>query len=75
MEDAVGETPHLRVAALAGVGAEGVGQADYVPQGRQGGAEQGHGAGAAACDAGSQSEELARLAERADSVVSTGYLA
>ncbi len=30
--DAVGQTPHLWVVALAGMGAQGVGQVDYVPQ-------------------------------------------
>jgi hypothetical protein len=32
VEDAIREAAHLGVAALAGVGAQGVGQADYLPQ-------------------------------------------
>jgi hypothetical protein len=62
------------VAALAGVGAQGVGQPYYLPKGLQCGAEQGQGAGAAAREAGAQREELSRFAERADDVARAGQL-
>jgi hypothetical protein len=56
--DAVGQTPHLWVVALAGMGAQGVGQVNYVPQGLERGAEQRHSAGVAAGEAGSYRDEL-----------------
>jgi len=72
--DAVGQTPHLRVVALAGMGSQGLGQVDYVPQGLEHGAEQRQAAGATAGEAGSYTDELTCFAERADEVVSSGYL-
>jgi hypothetical protein len=56
--DAIGQTPHLGVVALAGMGAQGVGQVDYVPQGLERGAEQRQAAGVAAGEAGSYRDEL-----------------
>jgi hypothetical protein len=73
VEDPVGQEAHLGVAALlAGVGAQGVGQPDHVPQGLKRGAEQGQGAGAAPDEVRSQRDEHARLAERADDVMLSG---
>jgi hypothetical protein len=60
------------VAALAGVGAQGVGEAGHLLQGLEHRAEQRQAAGAAPRQAGPEKDEPARLAERADNVGSSG---
>src|SRR5215211_2991316 len=60
------------MATLAGVRTQNFGQADYVPEGLQRGAEQRQSARAAAGEAGSPRAEQARFAKRADDVVQSG---